>query len=236
MSRHDVALEMTGVVKRFRDVQALDGVDLTVRRGEAAVVLGANGAGKSTLLRIVAGSIRPDQGHVSVAGVDAVRRDVDARRRVGWALGDEHSWYWRLTGRQNLEVFGGLRGLPPRDVARHAADLLAELQLADAADRPVAAYSTGMKARLGLARARLGDPALMVLDEPSRGLDAGAEERYVEWLRGRGDAAILMVTHTLPEAVSVADRVVVLRRGRVHHELTSDITLARLERIVREAE
>lgn len=211
-------LRVVGLHKRFGDRVVLDVVDLTVGHGEVVALLGPNGAGKTTLLRAVVDLVRPDAGEVLVAGVPVAGRP-SAVARVGWALGDEHAWYLRLSGRHNLQLFGRMRGMRPASAAAGADALLEELGLSSAADRTVATYSTGMRARLALGRARLGDPAVIILDEVGRGLDAAAEEQFVAWLRGRERPAVLTVTHAPEQVAGVADRIVLLQGGRVAEEL-----------------
>jgi ABC-type multidrug transport system ATPase subunit len=226
-------LVVEGLVKRFAEQTVLDGVSLTVGPSEVVALLGPNGAGKTTLLRVVAGLVSADAGQVVVAGHDVQRDGSRSGARVGWALGDEHSWYWRLSGRVNLIVFARLMGTPRSEAEETAGALLSELGLGAAADRPVAAYSTGMKARLGLARARIAAPDLVILDEASRGLDAVAEEHFAEWLRRRERHGTLMVTHTLQEAAEVADRTLILAGGRVVEELGPGVSVAELGAAVR---
>src|SRR5215203_5370466 len=136
-------LVIEDVTKRFGGVQALDGVSFRVGHGETVTLLGPNGAGKSTLLRIIATTVLPDSGRVFVDGHDAIARPAVARRSLGVALGDERSWYWRLTGRRNLEFFAALYGLTRRQAAERATELLAEVGLTEAADRRFDGYSTG---------------------------------------------------------------------------------------------
>ena len=211
-------LRIAGVEKRFDRRVVLERIDLTLAPGESVALLGPNGAGKSTLLRTVVDLVRPDRGEVLVGGEPVAARPA-ALARVGWALGDEHAWYSRLTGRTNLVLFGRLRGLSRAAASASADALLEELGLAGAAGRPVAEYSTGMKARLALARARLGDPRLIILDEVARGLDAAGRHQFVEWLRSPRRPAVLLVTHTFEEAAGVVDRLVLMERGRVVDEL-----------------
>ncbi len=210
--------EVSDVSKRFGTVQALHEVSLTVHPGEVVVLLGENGAGKSTLLRVLGTTVLPDTGQVSVAGHDAIARPRDARRATGVVLSDERGWYWRVSGRANLEFFGQLCGLPRRRARARATELLELVQLVEAGDRRVLGYSSGMRARLSLARALLLDPPVLLLDEPSRALDplVARELRatVVDLARDSG-RAVLWVTHDLHEAAEIADRVLILEAGRL---------------------
>jgi ABC-2 type transport system ATP-binding protein len=211
-------LRMREVRKRFRNVQALDGVSLAVDPGEVVALLGPNGAGKSTLIKILGTTVLPDSGSVAVAGHDVVRDPMAARRSLGLMIGDERSHYWRISGRRNLAFFAALFGIPRRQADARAAMLLEAVGLADAADRPVLGYSSGMRARLALARALLADPPLLLLDEPTRNLDPLAAARFRESasdLAGQRGTGILFATHDLHEAVATSTRIVVLSRGRI---------------------
>ena len=211
-----------GVTKRFGPTVALAGVDLGVAPGEIVALVGPNGAGKSTLLRILATSVVPDSGTVRIAGVDALASPVAARRHTGVVTGEDRSFFWRLSGRQNLEFFAALHGLRRREAAVAAAATLAAVGLGEVADRRVDRYSSGMRSRLGVARALLGDPAVLLLDEPSRSLDPEAAERLRQLVAAFATtrpAAVVMATHDLAEASAVATRVVVLEQGRVRAHL-----------------
>jgi ABC-2 type transport system ATP-binding protein len=204
--------------KRFRNVQALDGISLDVAPGDVVAVLGPNGAGKSTLIRILSTTVIPDSGSATVAGHDVVRDAMAARRSLGVMMGDERSHYWRISGRRNLAFFAALVGLPRRRAAARAELLLDAVGLADAADRPVLGYSSGMRARLALARALLADPPLLLLDEPTRNLDPLAAIRFRESaarLAAERGTGILFATHDLHEAVAISSRILVLGAGRV---------------------
>ncbi len=204
--------------KRFRSVQALDGVSLDVEPGDVVALLGPNGAGKSTLIRTLGTTVLPDAGTATVAGYDVVRDAVGARRSTGLVIGDERSHYWRLSGRRNLAFFAALAGMSRREAAARTARLMDEVGLADAADRPVLGYSSGMRARLSLARALLADPPVLLLDEPTRSLDPLAASRFREIaarLADRRRAAVLFATHDLHEAAAVAARILVLSAGRI---------------------
>lgn len=220
------AVRARAVHKRFGPVEALRGVDLGVRQGEVVALLGANGAGKSTLLRILATLVTPDTGSVEVAGHDAVRAGRAVRASVGLLLSEERSWYVRLSGRRNLEFFAALRGLRGAPAARRAGLLLDRVGLTAAADRPVAGYSAGMRARLAMARALLGDPAVLLLDEATRSLDAESVERLGD-LIGEATherrAAVVLATHDESFASALGARTVTLDAGRVREAPASDL-------------
>ena len=215
-------IEVRGLRKRFGAVEALKGIDLDVRTGEIVTVLGPNGAGKSTFMRILATTVLPDEGSVYVAGYDVVKNSADVRRSTGLTLGDERSWYWRLSGRQNLEFFAALYGYRRRDAAERTTELLQIVGLTNAGDRRFDGYSTGMRMRLSLARALLPNPTILLLDEPTRSLDPVAAVSFREHviaLCREKQMAVLYTTHDLHEAAAVADRLVVLAQGRIVQEL-----------------
>jgi ABC-2 type transport system ATP-binding protein len=206
------------VSKRFRSVQALDGVSFDVKPGEVVSLLGPNGAGKSTLLRVLGTTILADSGSVTVGGYDVVRDSAGARRSLGVMIGDERSHYWRLSGRRNLMFFAALVGLSRREAALRTQQLLEEVRLDEAADRRVLEYSSGMKARLSLARALLADPPLLLFDEPTRNLDPLSASHFREStaaLARERRAGILFATHNLHEAVAISTRILVLSAGKI---------------------
>ena len=213
------------VTKRFRSVQALAGVSFDVEPGEVVALLGPNGAGKSTLLRILGTTILADSGTVTVAGHDVVEDAASVRRSLGVMIGDERSHYWRLSGRRNLHFFAALAGMTRREAASQTQQLLEELGLAEAADRRVGEYSSGMRARLSLARALLAAPPLLLFDEPTRTLDPLAAAHFREHISGvarEGRAGVLFATHNLHEAVAISNRILVLSAGRVALEQQAD--------------
>jgi ABC-2 type transport system ATP-binding protein len=209
------------ILKPFdkRTVTALDGLDLEVGRGRVFCLLGPNGAGKTTLIKILATLVLPDGGRAMVEGHDVALEPGPAKRAVGYAVSDERSFYWRLTGRQNLEFFGALYGLRGPARERRIDELLRIVGLDEAADLRFNGYSTGMRQMLGFARAMLADAAILLVDEPTRSLDPQAADRIRSFLReelaGREGKTILWATHDLGEAADCADDIAVISRGRI---------------------
>lgn len=221
--------------KRFGPVQALQGVDLDVAFGEIVAVLGPNGAGKSTLLRILGTTVIPDEGVAMVNGYDVVTAGPAVRRALGLVLGDERSWYWRLTGRQNLQFFAAVYGMTRRQAETRAQELLQDVGLAEAADKRFDRYSSGMRARMSLARALLTMPPVLLLDEPTRSLDPLSASEFGKKVRGLASEqgrAVLFATHDLHEAAATADRIVVLARGRVQAVAPPGCDAAGLEQVL----
>jgi ABC-2 type transport system ATP-binding protein len=217
----------------------LAGVDLEVHAGEVVVVIGRNGAGKSTLLRVLGTTVLADEGTAIVAGHDVARDPVGARRSMGVVLGDERSWYWRLTGRHNLEFFAALHGMRRPDARRRVAEVMAVAQLDEIADRRFDGYSSGQRARMSLARALLSAPPVLLLDEPTRAVDpmvAADFRRVITELAAHEGTAVLWVSHDLHEVVSVGSRVVRVQRGVVDAELDGPLDIAAVEKLVRSAE
>lgn len=216
-------LAVSGATKRFGDVLALDGVGLEVGRGEWVGLLGPNGAGKTTLVRAIAGRVRLDAGTITWGGV--AKAD---RRRLGLVPQDV-AVYPFLTSRENLEVFGGLHSLTGKTLRERVAWALAWTGLAERADERTAGFSGGMKRRLNLACAVLHRPDLVLLDEPTTGVDPQSRERIFAMLaelRAAG-TALLHTTHQLGEAEGVCGRIVIVDRGRVVAEGTPDALVER---------
>jgi ABC-2 type transport system ATP-binding protein len=216
-----LAIEATGLVKSFGDTLAVDGVDLAVRRGAVYGVLGPNGAGKTTTIRMLATLLRPDAGSASVLGHD-ILREADAVRGVVSLTGQLASVDEDLTGRENLVLIGRLLGLR-RDAAKaRATELLEAFGLADAAGRLVKNYSGGMRRRLDIAASIVVTPELMILDEPTTGLDPRSRNQVWDIIRALagGGATILLCTQYLDEADQLADGIAVIDRGKVIAEGT----------------
>jgi ABC-2 type transport system ATP-binding protein len=205
------AVLVTGVRKAYGGLQALDGVDLTVRRGELLALLGPNGAGKTTLVEILEGHRRADAGAVRVLGHDPARRERAYRARIGIVL-QEDGLDPNITVREAVELYGAAYPNP-----RPAAEVLELVDLGDRADARAQTLSGGQRRRLDLALGLTGDPELIFLDEPTTGFDPGARRRSWELiarLKALGKT-ILLTTHYMDEANALADRVVVLARGRI---------------------
>ncbi len=217
------AIEVRGLVKRFGEVLALDGVDLTARQGQVLGLLGPNGAGKTTLVRVLATLLKADAGSAQVLGLD-VRRDAAAlRERIGlagqYAAVDEN-----LTGLENLTMVGRLYGNDRQWAKARGRELLDRFELADAAARPTKTYSGGMRRRLDLAAALVAKPPVLFLDEPTTGLDPRSRLSLwavIESLVAEG-TTVLLTTQYLDEADRLADQIAVIDHGRVIAEGTSD--------------
>lgn len=229
------ALWCSGLAKRFRPrlrlddllrlrlrprespTVALDGVSFSVEEGEIVALLGSNGAGKTTLLKTVATLVMPDRGEAVVAG-HALTEEIDVRRSIGLVTSEERSFYWRLTGRENLSFFAAMHGLEPRQVEDRLRQVSGAFELEPFIDRRFDAYSSGMKQRLALARALLHRPRLLLLDEPTRSVDPiesqALHTAILDLVREEG-TAVLLVTHNLAEAQKLCSRFLVMQSGRL---------------------
>ncbi|MFC4555229.1 ATP-binding cassette domain-containing protein [Georgenia faecalis] len=217
-----LAIEAEGLVKRFKETVAVDGVDLRVPAGTVYGLLGPNGAGKTTVVRMLATLLRPDAGRARVLGHDVVT-DADAvRSRVG-LTGQYASVDEDLTGTENLEIIARLYGFSPARARQRAAELLGAFQLADAARKQVKTYSGGMRRRIDLAASLVMSPKVLFLDEPTTGLDPRSRNQVwdiVRLLVAEG-ASVLLTTQYLDEADQLADRIAVIDHGRVIAEGTA---------------
>jgi daunorubicin resistance ABC transporter ATP-binding subunit len=210
------AIEIHGVSKRYGEVRALNGLELTVPAGTVFGLLGPNGAGKTTLVRILATLLAPTSGRAAVLGYDVVREPLAVRRRIGLA-GQFAAVDEELTGRENVEMIARLYRLPMGEARRRAADVIERFELVEAADRRVSTYSGGMRRRLDLAAGLIGRPPVVLLDEPTTGLDPRSRQelwRIVDELR-RDGTTVLLTTQYLDEADRLAQRIAVVDRGRI---------------------
>jgi len=205
------AIEIDGLTKRFGDVVALRDLDLSVEDGEIYGFLGPNGAGKSTTINVLLDFVRPTSGTATVLGMDAQAESQAVRSRVG-VLPEGFSVYDRLTGRQHVEF-----AIESKNVRDDADAILDRVGIADAADRKAGGYSKGMRQRLALGMALVGDPDLLVLDEPSTGLDPNGAREMREVVREERDrgATVFFSSHVLGQVEAVCDRVGILRDGEL---------------------
>jgi oleandomycin transport system ATP-binding protein len=210
------AIEAEGLVKRFGEVRALDGIDMVAREGTVFGLLGPNGAGKTTAIRVLSTLLLPDEGRASVGGYDVVREPAQVRRLIGltgqYAAVDE-----LLSGKDNLFMIGRLLGLSAGTARARGAELLEQFDLADAAGKLVKNYSGGMRRRLDLAASLVGRPRFLYLDEPTTGLDPRSRLELWGMIRSlvAEGSTVLLTTQYLEEADRLADEIVVIDHGRV---------------------
>ncbi len=209
-----------GLVRRkFREIKALRGLSFNVKWGEIYGLLGPNGAGKTTLVKILSTLLLPDSGKAFISGFDVVAQANEVKKRIGVMLSVERGFFWKLTAKENLKYFGMLYGIKKDDLDKRIEEVLDIVGLKDlnATDRRFEDMSLGMKARLGLARALLKDPEVLILDEPTLGLDPSSSRTIRSLLKkeaGRGKA-VLLTTHNMFEAEIVCDRVGIIYNGRI---------------------
>jgi ABC-type multidrug transport system ATPase subunit len=204
-SRHGRLLSIEGLGRRFGDRDVIESLSLTVDAGARVALRGPNGSGKTTILRCVAGTVAPSRGSILVLGYPA--GSVGARRLIGVSLSQERSFYLRLTGHANLICFARLRCENEAEAAEHVRAVEQELEIEGFAAQRADRYSAGMLQQLAFARALLGEPALLLLDEPTRSLDEGAVERFWSALDRRPQAAVLLATHNRDDLIHCGDRI-----------------------------
>lgn len=228
------AIEVEGVSKTFvpplsglrrllrrevRVVTAVRDVSFRVARGEVFGLVGRNGYGKTTLVKSVAALLEPTVGQVRVLGHDTRRDPAAVHRSIGLVSSNERSFYWRLTGRQNLQFFGRLYAITPAVLAQRIERLATDFEVAPLLDQPFQVYSAGNKQRLALVRALLPQPAILILDEPTSALDPISAERFRgvvrRWCQEDEDRSVLITTHNLAEVEALCDRVGVMAHGRL---------------------
>ena len=213
----DAVVRIERVTRKFGDVVAVDDLSLQLGRGEIVGFLGANGAGKTTTIKMLLGLARPTSGKVEVLGGDP--SDARVRARIGY-MPETAYYYPYLNARELLSFYGGMCGMPGRDVRRRSEELLEAVGLADAAKRPLKTYSKGMLQRAGIAQALLHDPELLVLDEPFTGLDPLARIHFRELMRSlreRGKS-IFFSSHELGETELLCDKVAIMKGGRAVYQ------------------
>jgi ABC-2 type transport system ATP-binding protein len=224
------ALVCRGLRHRFGDNAAVDGIDLCVARGEVFGLLGPNGAGKTTTIRVINTLLPIQEGEVEVLGYDVGREPMSVRRRLGY-VPQQLSIEAALTGRENVTWFARLFDVPRAERASRVAAALESMGLADVADRLASTYSGGMIRRLELAQALVNEPQLLVLDEPTVGLDPVARDsvwQRVEEMRAQSDMTVLLTTHYMEEADALCDRIALMHLGRIRAEGSPEALKAEL--------
>jgi len=216
-------ITIRGLRKSYGNDLVLDGIDLTVAGGTVFALLGPNGAGKTTMVEILSTLLPADAGEVTIGGYDLVRETAAIRRLIG-VTGQYSAVDDLFTGEENLLLMADLHHLPKRDGRRRAAELLERFDLVEAARKPSATYSGGMRRRLDLAMTLMGDPRLVFLDEPTTGLDPRSRRTMWQIVRDlvAGGVTIFLTTQALDEADELADHIAVLDRGRIVAEGTPD--------------
>ncbi len=245
----DVVLQTSNLTKEFtkrrglssprrffekQTVTAVTNVNLEVKRGEIFGLLGPNGAGKTTLTKMLCTLLLPSRGRAVVNGFDLVRQQVKVKSSIALVSSEERSFYWRLTGRQNLKFFAALYGLPRQLANERIPLLLEQVGMTEAADRRFNQYSTGMKQRMALARGLLADPDIFFMDEPTKGLDPVAVHKLHIFIKNElitQGKTVILATHHLAEAEEVCDRIGIMHGGEMKacggiRELAGDASLS----------
>lgn len=205
------------LVRERKYITALDHITLRINRGEIFGLIGPNGAGKTTFCRILSTIIHPDNGHVEICGHDVVAEEDAVKKIVGIATSEySRALYWRLTGKQNLEFFAGLYGLSKQERDSRIRELFEIFGLEDWKDYPVMKYSTGMKQKLSLAKALINNPEVLLLDEPTAGLDIISKNVIKQILRENfSDKTIIWTSHDLREVEEICTRIALIDEGAI---------------------
>ena len=219
----ELAIETRGITKKFGDKVAVNGIDLAVEPGQVYAVLGPNGAGKTTLLRMLATQCRMDGGSARIFGADVAAKPMAVRRMIGMT-GQFATIDAELTAIENLEIAGRLNGMSKADALKRATELLAQFSLTDARDLELSAFSGGMRRRLDLAASLMVRPRLIILDEPTTGLDPITRQELWDVIRSlvAGGSTVLLTTQYLEEADQLASRIAVIQNGNLVAEGTPE--------------
>ncbi|WP_414468879.1 ABC transporter ATP-binding protein [Methanobacterium sp. ACI-7] len=250
------AIETKGLTKRFalnksfkellthqkKEFLALEDVNIKVKKGELFSILGFNGAGKTTLIKILCTLILPDEGKAFVNGYDVVENDEKVKKCIGHINSEERSFYWRLTGRQNLQFYGSLHDISNSELDKRINEVLRIVKLQDKADYRFDSYSTGMKNRMAIARGLINNPDILFLDEPTKSMDPYNAQKFREFIKEEliedQEKTIFMATHNLDEAEQLSDRIAIINDGKIEAYGKIDKlfkSIEKYERIVVEA-
>lgn len=205
-------------LRRKKITTALLNIRLEIKEGECLALLGPNGAGKTTLIKILCSSVLPDSGEIKIFGLNFNLKPEYLKSKIGLVTGEERSFYWRLTGRQNLEFFGTLYNLHKKAII-HRINELAHLLEIEELDKPFYSYSTGMKHRVSIARCLLHNPDIILMDEPTKSLDIESAQNFRIFLKqtllNEMHKTIFFVTHNANEAEILADKVAIIDKGEI---------------------
>ncbi len=217
----DLVIETQGLTKRYGDFTAVDRLDLKVRAGEVFGLLGPNGSGKTTTILMLLGLTEPTAGRVQVLGFDPARQPLSVKSRVGY-MPDSIGFYDELTARENLIYIAKLNGIPRKEAYRRIDQALERVGLENVADRPVRTFSRGMRQRLGVADVLVKQPELIIMDEPTQGLDPAGAREFLELIQSLKEEriSILLASHLLHQVQAVCDRVGLFRSGKMFVEGT----------------
>lgn len=227
------------IAKRYREwltplrprrvFTALTDANVEIQSGDRVALMGPNGAGKTTLLKLIGGLLFPSEGEVFVNGHSTLTDNAPSRKSVGFVFNEDRSFFWRLTGLQNLEFFGALDNLWGKSLHERIRHLMKVVGLEDAANRPVSAYSSGMKQRLALARVLISDPDVLILDEPTRALDPLACDEIsrliLSEIHQKAGKTLLIATHRPEEAMMLCNKVMLIQGGQIRaYNSIADLT------------
>jgi ABC-2 type transport system ATP-binding protein len=216
MTLKEAAIAIEGLAKKFEDVTAVDGLSLTIEKGELFGLLGPNGAGKTTTINIMCGLLEPTSGSVKVGGYDVLKEPDKVRKLIGVSP-QQTAVYPHLTGRENIELFGNLYAMPGQKLKKNVDELLSKLSLVEHADRRAGKYSGGMMRRISLAMALVHDPEIAFLDEPTVAMDPQSRRAvwdFIKELKKQG-RTVLLTTHYMEEAEELCDRVGIIDHGKL---------------------
>jgi ABC-2 type transport system ATP-binding protein len=223
-----VLIEASGLEKRFGDILAVDGISLTVQQGEVLGFLGPNGAGKSTTMKMLAGFLEPDAGSARIAGVDVLESPKLAKRKLGY-LPEGAPCYGEMTTRAFLTFIAEIRGFDREEAKRRVAAAVDKTQLASVLEQRIETLSKGFKRRVAIAQAILHDPQVLIMDEPTDGLDPNQKHQVRRLIADMAaDKAIIVSTHILEEVEAVCSRAVIINRGRIVADGTAEDLMRRL--------
>lgn len=204
--------------KKVERHEAVKGANIKIEKGQIVGLLGVNGAGKTTIIKMLTTMISPSSGTILIDDIDAVKKHMDAKKKINLITGGERNIYWRLTAKENLEYFGSLYGIPPKELEKKIIDTLKIVDLESQKDIAVEKYSKGMKQRLQIARGLINNPEYLFMDEPTLGLDIiimKSINQYIKKLAHEENKGVLITTHYIHEAEELCDYIYVIDQGKI---------------------